>query len=78
MTETIKLRNLETLRRANGLTVDKLLTAIGRNCESDCRNIYYNWQKTGQVKVSDLIKLHEFFGVSVDCLLDLAPLTITG
>jgi hypothetical protein len=74
-----ELKNLEALRKVNGYSVEELMTKLGRN-ENDAnnRNAYYYWLKTGQIKVADIIKLHDLFGVSADCILDLAPLTITG
>lgn len=71
--EKIMLKNLEALRNAHNMTVEELTSKIG--CS---RSTYYqSWQK-GIIKSADIIKLHELFGVSTDCILDVAPLSISG
>lgn len=74
--KNVKYPNLEILRKANSMTVDSLMEQFGYS-----RDTYYRtWQntETGNIKSSDLIKLHKIFDVSVDCILGLKPLTITG
>ena len=76
MAEQNKLKNLEKLRSAHGFTVEELMIKLGK--DENCRNTYYYWLRTGQIKTLDLIKLHDLFGVSTDCILDITPLTISG
>ena len=73
MAEKISLNNLETLRKANGMTVDELMSKLGYS-----RDTYYKGWQSGNIKASDLLKLHDLFGVSTDCILDITPLTISG
>lgn len=67
-----KYKNLEMLRTSRGVTVDELMKNV-----SGKRSKYYDWQNGGNIRVSDLIALHTFFAVSVDCILDVKPLKIT-
>lgn len=71
--EKIVLKNLEILRKANGITVDDLMKRFGYN-----RDTYYRGWQRGNIKRDDIIKLHELFGVSTDCILDLSPISISG
>lgn len=73
MAEKIMLKNLETLRKANNLTVDELMKKFGYS-----RDTYYRGWQSGIIKRDDIIALHRFFGVSTDCILDVAPLKISG
>lgn len=68
---TIKLQNLEKIRRLNNLTVDQLMEKLGRE-----RVTYYKWQRKGAIPSPDVIKLHNIFNVSTDLLLDVKPLMI--
>jgi DNA invertase Pin-like site-specific DNA recombinase len=71
--EKIMLKNLEILKNAHGMSVDELMSNFGYS-----RDTYYRaWQK-GNIKRADIIKLHELFNVSTDCILDVVPLTISG
>lgn len=73
MADNFALKNLETLRKANNVTVDELMRHFGYD-----RSTYYqSWQK-GIIKGRDIIGLHDYFGVSTDCILDVKSLTITG
>lgn len=73
MAEKIMLRNLETLRKVNNLTVDELMSQFGYS-----RDTYYRVWQAGNIKASNIIKLSQLFGVSADCILDLVPLKISG
>ena len=73
MAENIMLRNLDTLRKVNNLTVDELMKKVGHS-----RDTYYRGWQSGNIKRSDIIALHEYFGVSTDCILDITPLTVSG
>lgn len=68
---TIKLQNLEKIRRLNNLSVDQLMEKLGRD-----RVTYYKWQRKGTIPSTDVIKLHNIFNVSTDLLLDVKPLTL--
>ena len=59
-----KYPNLEAERARNGLTVEKLTSALGVT-----RKTYYNWLNNGKIPQSKLEKLSELFGVSVSYLL---------
>ena len=71
--EKILLKNLEMLRKVHGISVDTLMTEFGYS-----RDTYYRGWQRGNIKREDIVKLHEKFGVSTDCILDVAPLTISG
>lgn len=70
--EKITFKNLESLRRLSNLSVDELMKQIGRH-----RVTYYTWQQSGTIPSADVIKLHEFFNVSTDLLLDVKPLVFS-
>ena len=70
-----KYKNLETLRKVYGLTVDELMNKIGY---TGSRSKYYDWQNGGNIKIIDIISLHNIFNVSTDCILDIQPLQIFG
>ena len=70
-----KYKNLDTLRKAHGFTVDELMNKIGY---SGCRSKYYSWQNGGNIKIADIIALHDIFCVSTDCILDIKPLQISS
>lgn len=67
----IKLHNLDKIRRLNNWSVDQLMEELGRD-----RVTYYKWQQKGTIPSTDVIKLHEIFGVSTDLLLDVKPLIL--
>ena len=72
----VKYRNLEALRKANGMTVEELMSKVG----GFDRTTYYRvWQSVpnGNIRNSELVKLHEIFNVSTDCILGLKSLQIT-
>ncbi|MBO5449766.1 MAG: hypothetical protein J5994_10650 [Ruminococcus sp.] len=73
MANECKLKNLEILRKAHNMTVDELMTKIGKE---NSRSTYYTWLKTGQIKVCDIKKLHALFNVTSDCILDIVPIKI--
>ena len=73
MAEKISLKNLETVRKINGMTVDELMSKFGYS-----RDTYYRVWQTGNIKASNIIKLSQLFGVSADCILDITPLKISG
>lgn len=73
MQEKITLKNLEALRKVRNITIDDLMAEFGYS-----RDTYYKIWQTGNIKAKDLIRLHNFFGVSVDCLLDITPIRISG
>lgn len=70
-----KYKNLEMLRRTHGMTVGELMNKIG--C-ADCRSKYYNWQNGGNIKIADIIALHNIFCVSTDCILDVKPIQVSS
>lgn len=73
MVETVALKNLDALRKLKNMTVDELMETFGYD-----RSTYYqSWQK-GKIKSKDIVKLHDFFGVSTDCILDVKPIEIVG
>ena len=73
MAETVALKNLEILRKSRNMSVDELMKMFGYD-----RSTYYQaWQK-GKIKAKDIIELHNFFGVSTDCILDVKPIKIVG
>ena len=80
----MKYKNLETLRKAKGYTVEELIRNVsvlnGSNVNDDSklRNKYYRWQNGGNIAVVDMIALHKIFGVSTDCILGIKPLEISG
>lgn len=80
----MKYKNLETLRKAKGYTVEELirnvsvLTGSNVNDDSRLRNKYYRWQNGGNIAVVDMIALHKILGVSTDCILGIKPLEISG
>ena len=75
----MKYKNLETLRKAKGYTVEELIRNVSNvNDDSRLRNKYYRWQDGANIAVADMIALHQIFGVSVDCILDVKPLEISG
>lgn len=80
----MKYENLETLRKAKGFTVEELIQKVSeengmRTCDdSKLRNKYYRWQNGGNIAVVDMIALHKIFGVSIDCILGIKPLEISG
>lgn len=80
----MKYKNLETLRKAKGYTVEELIRNVSVlngsdvNDDSRLRNKYYRWQDGANIAVADMIALHQIFGVSVDCILDVKPLEISG
>ena len=69
--QTIKLKNLETLRRMHNISVEELMKKLNRN-----RITYYTWQEKGSIPSSDVVALHEIFNVSTDLLLDVKPMII--
>lgn len=69
--QTIKLKNLETLRRMHNISVDELMKKLNRN-----RITYYKWQEKGYIPSSDVVALHEIFNVSTDLLLDVKPIAV--
>ena len=73
MCEKIKFENLELLRKSRNMTVEDLMNHFGY----DRATYYQSWLK-GNIKMKDIIKLHEFFNVSTDCILDIKPITILG
>lgn len=73
MANEYKFENLEKIRKAYGLSVDELMEKVGKK---NSRSTYYKWQKTGQIKACDIIKLHKIFNVSTDLLLDVKPFVI--
>ncbi|MDE6708361.1 MAG: hypothetical protein K2K06_10050 [Oscillospiraceae bacterium] len=40
------------------------------------RELYYHSWRKGSINAKDVIRLHEFFNVSTDCILDLTDLKI--
>ena len=80
----MKYKNLETLRKAKGYTVEELIRNVSMlngsnvNDDSKLRNKYYRWQNGGNIAVVDMIALHKIFGVSTDCILGIKPLEISG
>lgn len=69
-----KLKNIDTLRKAHNLTVDDLMQKMGK--KSRC--VYYGWLKSGQIPVSDIMRLHSIFKVSTDCILDVSPVKVSS
>lgn len=65
------LKNLETLRKMNNLSVTELMNKLGKN-----RTTYCSWQKKGSLPSDVAVKLHHIFNVSTDLILDVKPLTI--
>ena len=80
----MKYKNLETLRKAKGYTVEELIRNVSMlngsnvNDDSKLRNKYYRWQNGGNIAVVDMIALHKIFGVSTDCILGIKPLEVSG
>ena len=70
-----KYKNLERLRNVHGMTVNELMNKLGYE---GGRSKYYNWQSGGNIKIADIIALHNIFNVSTDCILDIQPLQIIG
>lgn len=66
-----KCRNIEILRKSKGLTVAELMKHLGHN-----REMYYQSWRKGNIKLKDIIQLHDFFEVSTDCILDLKEIQI--
>ena len=66
-----KCRNIEILRKSKGLTVEEMMKILGRT-----RELYYHSWRKGNINAKDVIRLHEFFNVSTDCILDLTDLKI--
>ena len=71
--ENYKYKNLEMLRNAHKMTIDELMCRLGYNCG---RSKYYNWQSGGNIKIADIVALHDIFNVSTDCILDVNPLHV--
>lgn len=69
--QVTNLKNLDKLRKMHNMSVDELMSKLGRN-----RITYYTWQEKGAMPSTDVIKLHEIFNVSTDLLLDVKPLII--
>ena len=80
----MKYENLETLRKAKGYTVEELIRNVsvlnGSNVNDDSRvrNKYYRWHDGANSPGAGVISRHKSFGVSVDCILDVKPLEISG
>lgn len=67
-----KCRNIDILRKARGLTVAEMMQILGHSREK----YYQSWRK-GSIKAKEIIQLHDFFGVSTDCILDLTEIEIS-
>lgn len=72
-TNICKYKNLEILRKIYSMTVDELMSKIGK---PNGRSQYYVWQNGGNIKISDIIALRNVFDVSTDCILDVKPIQI--
>ena len=66
-----KCRNIEILRKAKRLTVAEMMEKLGHS-----REMYYQSWKKGNIKLKEIIQLHDFFEVSTDCILDLREIQI--
>lgn len=69
--ECITFKNLDKLRKIHNLSVDQLMSKLGRD-----RTTYYQWQRRGAIPSDDVIKLHDLFNVSTDLILDVKPLVM--
>ena len=67
-----KCRNIEILRKSRGLTVAEMMKELGHT-----REMYYQSWKKGSIKLKEILQLHDFFGVSTDCILDLTELEVS-
>lgn len=66
-----KCRNIDILRKSKGLTVAEMMKELGHT-----REMYYQSWKKGSIRLKEILQLHEFFGVSTDCILDLKEIIV--
>ena len=74
--KSVRFQNIEKLRKLSGLSVEQLMAKFGYS-----RDTYYRvWQnpESGSLQAPDIIRLHELFGVSTDCILDIVPIKVNG
>ena len=62
--------NIEAERARNGYSITQLCEKLAIE-----RGTYYNWQRTGNIPASQLIKMAKLFSTSTDYLLGLRSYT---